>query len=46
MTGFETIENFTIDRELAKEFRECCKKNRLNMSEQVENLIKKRIKAS
>lgn len=32
--------NFTIDRDTAKKFREYCKKERLNMSEAVENLIK------
>lgn len=38
--------NFTIDRELAKEFREYCKKHNLNMSKQVESLMKKKVKAS
>ena len=33
--------NFTIDRELAKAFRERCKKNNLNMSRIVEELIRK-----
>ncbi|MBS3166949.1 hypothetical protein J4403_01940 [Candidatus Woesearchaeota archaeon] len=33
--------NFTIDRDTAKKFRDYCKKNRLNMSEIVEELIKK-----
>ena len=32
--------NFTIDRVLAKEFRDYCKKNNINMSEQIENLLK------
>jgi len=32
--------NFTIDRILAKEFRDYCKKNRINMSEEIETLIK------
>ena len=32
--------NFTIDRDVAKRFREYCRKERLNMSEIVENLIK------
>ena len=35
--------NFTIGRETAKNFRDYCKKNRLNMSEIVEKLIKKKI---
>ena len=35
--------NFTIDREIAKEFKEYCKKNRLNMSEIIEKAIKKEI---
>lgn len=35
--------NFTIDREIAKKFREYCRKNHLNMSKEVENLIKKKI---
>ena len=38
--------NFTIDRTLAKEFRDYCKKHRINMSELVESLIKKNLKAS
>jgi len=38
--------NFTIDRETAREFREYCRKHKLNMSELVEDLIKKRLKAS
>ena len=43
-TIIKTRLNFTIDRELAKEFREYCGKNRLNMSKEVEELIRKRIK--
>lgn len=38
--------NFTIDREIAKKFRDYCKKHHLNMSKQVEDLIKKKIKAN
>jgi len=38
--------NFTIDRTLAKEFRDYCKKHRINMSELVENLIKKNLKTN
>tara|TARA_Y100000034_G_C6760035_1_gene338435 strand:- start:105 stop:344 length:240 start_codon:yes stop_codon:yes gene_type:complete len=38
--------NFTIDRELAKDFRIYCKTHRLNMSEQVENMIKTKLKVS
>jgi len=34
--------NFTIDRDTAKKFRDYCKKNRLNMSEIVEELIEKK----
>ena len=36
--------NFTIDREIAKRFRDHCKKNRLNMSEEVENTIRSMLK--
>ena len=35
--------NFTIDRELAKEFRDYCKNSNLNMSRQIESLIKKTV---
>lgn len=35
--------NFTIDRELARKFRDYCKKHRLNMSELVETWIKKNL---
>ncbi|MBI2507831.1 hypothetical protein HYV89_02655 [Candidatus Woesearchaeota archaeon] len=38
--------NFTIDREIAREFRDYCRKHRLNMSKQIEDLIKKKIKAN
>lgn len=34
--------NFTIDREIAKQFREYCKKHNLNMSQQVESWIKQK----
>ncbi len=43
-TILKTRLNFTIDREVAKNFREYCRKHRLNMSKEVEDLIKKRIK--
>ena len=33
--------NFTIDRELSKQFREYCSKNNINMSKYIENCIKK-----
>lgn len=32
--------NFTIDREIAKKFRDYCKKNNINMSEIIEDFIK------
>lgn len=32
--------NFTIDRETANKFRDYCKKNKLNMSKIIEDLIK------
>ena len=35
--------NFTIDRELAKSFREHCKKHNLNMSRQIETFMKKEL---
>ena len=35
--------NFTIDRETAKKFRDYCKKQRLNMSEIIEKLIKTKV---
>ncbi len=35
--------NFTIDREIAKNFREYCKKQKLNMSNLVEEMIKRKI---
>ena len=35
--------NFTIDRELAKKFREYCKKKKLNMSSLIEDMIKRKI---
>lgn len=38
--------NFTIDRELAKTFKDYCKKHKINMSELVENFIKDRIKTN
>jgi len=38
--------NFTIDREIAKGFREYCKKRHLNMSKEVENMIKAKLKPS
>lgn len=38
--------NFTIYREVAKRFREYCKKNRLNMSELIENSIRQKLKKS
>ena len=36
--------NFTIDRETAREFREYCRKKHLNMSEQIEKIIKSKLK--
>ena len=33
--------NFTIDRNISKRFREYCRKNNINMSEFVENSIKR-----
>lgn len=33
--------NFTVDREIARKFREHCKKNKSNMSELVENMMRK-----
>ncbi len=36
--------NFTIDREIAREFRDYCRKHHLNMSELVEKMIKNKIK--
>ena len=45
-TILKTRLNFTIDRETAKNFREYCKKNKINMSELIENLIKKKLKTS
>lgn len=33
--------NFTIDRELSKQFREYCNKNKINMSKIIEDCIKK-----
>jgi hypothetical protein len=35
--------NFTIDKEISKRFREYCRNNHLNMSEIVENFIKKEV---
>ncbi len=35
--------NFTIDREIAKKFRDYCKKHHLNMSETIENFLKGKI---
>ena len=42
-TIIKTRLNFTIDRELAREFRDYCRKQKLNMSAEIEELIKKRI---
>ena len=42
-TILKTRLNFTIDRETARKFRDYCRKHKLNMSKEVENLIKKRI---
>ena len=36
--------NFTIDRELARKFREHCKKKGLNMSELIEDSIRQKLK--
>jgi len=36
--------NFTIDRVIAKEFRDYCKANNLNMSKIVEDFIRKTLK--
>ncbi|MAF51136.1 MAG: hypothetical protein CMH64_03520 [Nanoarchaeota archaeon] len=35
--------NFTIDKEIAKKFREHCHRSKLNMSEIIEEAIKKEI---
>lgn len=32
--------NFTIDREIAREFRDYCRQNNLNMSEVIETFIR------
>jgi len=40
-TIVKTRMNFTIDRELAKKFREYCRKNRYNMSSKIEDYIRK-----
>ncbi len=38
--------NFTIDREIARKFREYCRKHRLNMSKLIEEMIKKKIQST
>jgi len=40
----KTRMNFTVDKELARQFREYCKKNRENMSKKIEESIKDRLK--
>jgi len=42
-TKTKTRMNFTVDRELAKKFREYCKKHSHNMSSKVEQLMGKTI---
>lgn len=43
-TIIKTRMNFTIDRAIAREFREHCRKGRINMSEAVEGCIKNLVK--
>ncbi len=40
----KTRMNFTIDREIAKKFKEYCRKNRENMSNKIEECMKREIK--
>lgn len=37
--------NFTIDKEIARSFRGYCKKKHLNMSKEVEKMIKTKLKS-
>jgi len=39
----KTRMNFTLDKEIAKKFREYCKKKGKNMSQEIENFIKEKV---